>query len=363
MQEPSAQVSPVVQPLPSSQGPVLSTLAQPEAGSQLSLVQVLLSLQSRGVPEQTPPLHASPTVHALPSSQDNPTGVFRQPMAASQLSVVQTLLSSQFGAGPPTQVPAWQMSLVVQAFPSSQAVPSADSGSLHWPLAGAQLPASWHWSLAVHSTGSDPAQAPAPSQVSTCVQASPSSQDTVLNTFAQPSAASQLSVVQTLPSPQSADISVLTQPEAGLQLSTVQTSLSLQSGAAPPTQAPAEQVSAVVQASPSSQATVLAGLEQPLSGSQTSSVQTTPSAQSGGVPPTQLPPKQASPVVQASPSSQADPVLAKLEQLPSASLHWSSVHASPSLQTNGLPPWQIPAEQVSPMVQLIPSSQASELAP
>jgi hypothetical protein len=118
----------------------------------------------------------------------------------------------------------------------------------------------------------------------------------------------------------------------------------------------------VVQALPSSQPTELFGFEQPLSESQTSSVQTLPSPQSVGVTPTQLPPKQASSAVQASPSSQAGPVLPKLEQDPSASLHWSSVHTSPSLQTTGAPPWHIPAEQVSPEVQLTPSSQASELA-
>jgi hypothetical protein len=41
------------------------------------------------------------------------------------------------------------------------------------PVAGAQVPATWHWSLAAHATGFAPVQAPV-WQVSVCVHAFPS---------------------------------------------------------------------------------------------------------------------------------------------------------------------------------------------
>ena len=64
-------------------------------------------------------------------------------------------------------------------------------------------------------------------------------------------------MVQAFPSSQDAVLLALTQPLAGTQESSVQGLLSLQPGAEPPTHAPAAQVSAVVQALPSSQDAVL----------------------------------------------------------------------------------------------------------
>src|SRR3989442_1699514 len=75
----------------------------------------------------------------------------------------------------PTQAPAWQVSVWVQASPSLQALPFALSGLEQRPLAGSQAPASWHWSRAAQTTGLVPTQAPA-WQVSVWVQASPSLQ-------------------------------------------------------------------------------------------------------------------------------------------------------------------------------------------
>src|SRR5439155_604420 len=99
-------------------------------------------------------------------------------------------------------------------------------------------------------------------------------------------------------------LSVLTHPVVGSQLSSVQAIPSLQLGAAPPTQAPPLQVSPVVQALPSLQGLVLLVCVQPVAGLQPSVVQTLPSSQLGAVPPTQVPPLQVSPVVQAFPSLQ-----------------------------------------------------------
>jgi hypothetical protein len=64
---------------------------------------------------------------------------------------------------------------VVQALPSLQALPSTLTGLEHAPAVGSQVPATWHWSATVHITGFDPTHAPA-WQVSVCVQALPSSQ-------------------------------------------------------------------------------------------------------------------------------------------------------------------------------------------
>jgi hypothetical protein len=59
-------------------------------------------------------------------------------------SVVQALLSLQFDGVPAVQTPLWQLSPVVQALPSLQAVPSALFGLLHAPVDILQTPATWH---------------------------------------------------------------------------------------------------------------------------------------------------------------------------------------------------------------------------
>ena len=74
------------------------------------------------------------------------------------------------------QVPDWQLSLCVQASLSLQAVPSDAFGFEHVPVAGLHVPATWHWSLALQTTGFDPVHVP-DSQVSLCVQAFPSLQE------------------------------------------------------------------------------------------------------------------------------------------------------------------------------------------
>src|SRR5207245_3292815 len=75
----------------------------------------------------------------------------------------------------PTHVPAWQVSVWVQPSPSVQALPSGLSGLEQVPLAGSQVPATWHWSRAAQTTGFTPTQAPG-WQVSVGVQALPSLQ-------------------------------------------------------------------------------------------------------------------------------------------------------------------------------------------
>jgi len=90
----------VVQALLSLQ--FLGVYLHPLAGSQVSVVQALLSLQFLAMPTHTPLEQASRMVQRLPSSQGSPTGpksgtgVWTHfPVAGSQVSVVQMLLSSQ----------------------------------------------------------------------------------------------------------------------------------------------------------------------------------------------------------------------------------------------------------------------------
>jgi hypothetical protein len=53
----------------------------------------------------------------------------------------------------PTQAPAWQVSVRVQALPSLHAAPSGLGGFEHAPVAWSmQVPATWHWSSAVQTT-------------------------------------------------------------------------------------------------------------------------------------------------------------------------------------------------------------------
>jgi hypothetical protein len=75
-------------------------------------------------------------------------------------------------------------------------------------------------------------------------------------------------------------------------------------------QDPPEQLSPVVQAFPSSHGLLLFECTQPLAGLHESSVQTLPSSQLGGAPPTHAPLEQVSFVVQALPSLHGSVLLA-----------------------------------------------------
>src|SRR5207245_537694 len=73
----------------------------------------------------------------------------------------------------PVHTPPSQVSVCVQALPSLHVVPLVLGGFEHTPVLGLQVPASWHWSEAVQTTGLLPVQTPL-WQVSVCVQALPS---------------------------------------------------------------------------------------------------------------------------------------------------------------------------------------------
>jgi hypothetical protein len=122
--------------LPSVQVTVLNTFLQPLALSQLSEVQVLLSLQSLAAPlTHLPAAQASGTVHALPSLQTPAWAVAVHPVDGSQPSLVQALPSSH-AVALPLQTLLAQTSVDVQALPSShEAVFATDLQ----PVAGSQL--------------------------------------------------------------------------------------------------------------------------------------------------------------------------------------------------------------------------------
>jgi hypothetical protein len=142
VQTPDWQVSAPLQTLPSTHGEPLASgvVVQPVTESQPLVVHGLLSVQVSGVPDvQVPLWHTSLPLQTLPSPQAVPfsTGVCEQPVAGSQLSVVQTLLSLQLRAVPAAHVPDWQVSLPLQTLPSPHAVPFATA--VFWqPLTGLQ---------------------------------------------------------------------------------------------------------------------------------------------------------------------------------------------------------------------------------
>src|SRR5438105_4328997 len=81
-QTPSVQVSPVVQALPSSQEAVLLAFTHPVALLHESSVQWLPSLQlGAAPPTQTLNAQVSPVVQALPSSQEAALLAFTHPVA------------------------------------------------------------------------------------------------------------------------------------------------------------------------------------------------------------------------------------------------------------------------------------------
>src|SRR5262249_6459271 len=119
-------------------------------------------------------------VQAFPSLQGEPFGLdgFEQaPVDGSHVpGVWHWSCAVQLTGLPPVQMPAWQVSTVVQALLSLHVVPFALAGFEHSPVAVLHVPALWHWSSAVHVTGLAPVHVP-DWQVSVWVQALPSSHE------------------------------------------------------------------------------------------------------------------------------------------------------------------------------------------
>jgi hypothetical protein len=315
---PPLQLSPLLHGLPSSHGALLATLVQPVLGSQASLVHRLPSSHSSALPlVQTPPWQVSPTLQTEPSASHGCTiAVCWQPLCGRQVSAVHGFRSSQAAALPPLQAPPAQLSASVHAEPSSQPLPSAAATAAHWPVL-AWHTACWHGAGLPPQTGTLPATTlqaqlaggPLLSQASLPLHRSPSSGQSLSCVQAHtPWPAAHLPSRQVspllhgLPSSHGPLLGACWQPWVGSQLSAVHGFWSSQALAAP-LQPPPLHRSGPLQALPSSQATAPLGwLAQPCLGSQKSSVQAMPSSQLLALP-AQIPPRQASAVVQGKPSS------------------------------------------------------------
>src|SRR6266446_9945030 len=187
---------------------------QPATGSHVSVVHGLASAQVSAVPAvHTPAWHVSVPLHALPSLHEVPfeTAVCLQPATGSQVSVVQGLLSLQVSAVPAVQAPAWHVSTPLHTLPSLHEVPSGTAVCLQ-PVAGSHVSvvhafASSHFSAvpAVHT----PAW-----HVSTPLHTFPSLHEVPLATAAcwQPCTGSHVSVVQGLLSLQLGSVPAVQMP-------------------------------------------------------------------------------------------------------------------------------------------------------
>ena len=117
-----------------------------------------------GVPPHVPFVHASPVVHVLPSLHVVPFAAFgfeQVPVDGLHVPATWHWSSGVHTTGfVPAHVPFWHVSVRVQAFPSLHVVPFAAFGFEHTPVAGLHVPATWHWSSAVHTTGVPAAQVP-----------------------------------------------------------------------------------------------------------------------------------------------------------------------------------------------------------
>ena len=99
-------------------------------------------------PVHTPAWQLSVCVHALPSLHAVPFGAFgfeQLPVDTSHTPATwHASLAVHTFAVPGVQVPAWQVSLIVQALPSLQLVPFAAAGFEHRPVTTLHVPATWH---------------------------------------------------------------------------------------------------------------------------------------------------------------------------------------------------------------------------
>jgi hypothetical protein len=123
--------------------------------------------------QASPAVQAFPSLHAVPSAA---AGTEQAPVTGSQVPATwHWSAAAQVTGVAPAHVPARQTSIWVHALPSLQAVPSGAAGVEQAPVVGLHVPETWHWSAAEQVTGFEPVQTPA-WQVSVWVQALPSSQ-------------------------------------------------------------------------------------------------------------------------------------------------------------------------------------------
>ena len=216
-QTPPVQTSLLVQICPSLQAlplALLGLLQTPVLGLQVPTSwHWSLALQVLAVPPlHTPESHFSPVVHAFPSSQVPVlTGLLQMPVLVLQVPALwHWSLAVQTTAAPLVQTPDLQTSPVVHANPSVQALPSALT-TFAQPLTGSQTLAMWHWSAV--QVAKVPVQLPL-LHLSLVVQALPSSHAIVLFVCVQAYAPEHASVVHGLPSSQVASLMHVYKPLA-----------------------------------------------------------------------------------------------------------------------------------------------------
>ena len=382
-QIPLWQLSETVHTLPSASQPVPLTTAlktqAPFAGLQLSVVQLLPSLQIAATPGlQAPLAHASPCVQPLPSLQAALLLVCVQPVTALHASLVHGFPSSQLSAPLATQLVPWQLSLGVQTLLSAlQAAPVFWAVSAHVPVVAVQV-------FFAHAVSPLPSQVTIVAAFTTQVwllswqinvpsQKLPFSSGAqslvfwhwhVLAPLTQAPAAQTSPCVQALPSSQTAVLFACVQPLAGLHASFVQGLLSSHVVAAlmaVPAHVPPPQTSFCVHALPSSQPSALLLNTQPLTALQESLVQTLLSTHTMPTP-LHWPLAQVSPFVQALPSEHVAVLNAWRQPEPAS--HVSSVQGLPSphaVATLTAVPEQTPLPQMSPVVQRLLSLHAMVL--
>ena len=316
---PAAHSSPTVQKRPSLQGTVLNVVKHPVTGSQASLVHRLPSLHTSGVPNAHSPLwQVSLPLQMLPSLHEVPlmSGTFAQPVAGSQVSVVQGLESLQTGGAPSVHTPLWQVSLPLQRSPSGQSVPF-NTGGFSQPKTGSQE--SLVHTLASSQSSGVPSTQTAVWHSSTPLQTLPSPQAVPSGRIGfEHTPAEQTSTVQRLPSTQSAatwqgrqpGMKVWLQPVTGSQVSTLQPLSSSQLIAVPAVQTPLRQLSLPLHTLPSRQPVPFSTgvLLHPNMALQTSVVHTLLSSQLSGVPALHTPLWQVSLPSQTSPLPQDVPL-------------------------------------------------------
>lgn len=156
-----------------------------------------------------------------------------------------------------------------------------------------------------------------------------------------------------------ADSPVCEQPLPGMQPSAVHALPSLQGSLGPPTHWPSWHASPKVHTLPSLHGSLLGVCRQPRPSWQASLVHACPSSHRLGLPGLHTPAAHASPLVQGSPSSHSAPLFLCVQ--PVSGAQPSSVQGLLSPQLGPPLPAHLPAVQVSPWVQPLPSSQAVAL--
>jgi hypothetical protein len=116
------------------------------------------------VPEQTPLWHVSFVVQALPSSHALPsdrTGLEHRPVCElHDPAEWHESIATQTTCVPEVHTPDWHELVWLQRFPWSHHVPSGIVGLEQTPVVGSQVPTSWQTSLAEQVTEFEPVQIP-----------------------------------------------------------------------------------------------------------------------------------------------------------------------------------------------------------